>query len=1014
MKVVLYHISDLHIEKESDIRVAHIKRMADVLNELRPLDKVILIVSGDIAYAGKREQYDAAYHMFGTLIKEIKDKFHLRWVDICIVPGNHDVDYDMGDEGHAAIQQKVRNGVTEIMIEDELEKQRNYLNYAKGNHCLDENDKLCCIDTVHCGSKEIKICMLNTALFSTLDEDKGLHYIPKNVMEKMREALDSDINITVLHHAHHWMHESIKNEFEDVLYQYNNIVLCGHEHDIESKVIKKNGWKVIYLTGGELCNRGNWSDSEFYVNVIDTEKMTMNSLQYIWNRKRRIYNKRKEEKYSLKDMNTKKIFEMDEEFNSWLYSDQVNSISNNMFDYYVFPDLERIREYSSVESEFVKETEDFVNTVIDKKRVVVIGGDSSGKTSLLKKLFIELNNIGYYCLYCDSVLLRNLSLKKLPLTVFRNNYVDIGGSYDEFMQIPKEKKVFLLDNINDIDKTQILSILAYLKEFFGVIVYTAKEIIEFDLAERVKQTAELEDYTRYKLLPMYMKKRKVLISKIVGILDNSADIENMSNNIAGMLKSQRKFYSMNPSFIIQYTDFYLKNFKDAFATDGNIFSKVFENNIINKVRPVAKRLTVDKILILLDKIAYWCYKEQKSEIAQECICSIIDQYNERHGDEVEYVSLITACRESKILKTSGGENRYRFADKNILSYFIAREIIRLWNDKLDDTDLKNLIKYIRYGINSNIILFITYLTDNLYLIRNILDSTIQYMKDWSAFDIVNVNIPYLALLNGTISLDAPTQQDREKSEEKEKQEDKDEIKQYEDSQLIVKDYFDSDIDQCEELCNQLIRSMSLLDIASKCLPGFEHRMEKEDKEKALHIIFNLPAKIFYVWAAQVEEDKKELVEFLLEEYRTAFLDPRDWDKVNEDDMMRYLQMESLSLFLDLLSIPVGNAAKDYTIRYLSNYSENKGLLYQIQMLMAYGKLDMVPEFETYLKSIDSNFKKCIPDYMKRRVLRHYLVTSKRISNEKLQQLVSKYFHVNRPNKVYRDILISRERNERKQ
>ena len=297
---------------------------------------------------------------------------------------------------------------------------------------------------------------------------------------------------------------------------------------------------------------------------------------------------------------------------------------------------------------------------------------------------------------------------------------------------------------------------------------------------------------------------------------------------------------MNPSFIIQFVEFYLQNFKDAFATDGNVFSKVFENNIINKIRPVAKKLTVDKIMILLDEMAYWCYKNQNSEIDQENISQILAKYNKEHDDEVEYLYFVNACLESKILKNIGAGIHYRFSDKNILSYFIAREIIRIWNDDLDDTDMKNLIKYIRYGINSNIILFVTYLTDNLYLVRNIIESTIRYMENWPSIDIVDVNVGYLKSLNGKLELEAPTKQERKKNEDQEEQEDKEDIKEYEDSQIVVKDYFDTQVDDCEHLINQIIRSMTLLEITSKCLPGFEHRMKKEDKDNILDIIFNLP------------------------------------------------------------------------------------------------------------------------------------------------------------------------------
>lgn len=1012
MRVVIYHISDLHIEREQNIKVPNIKKMTDVLNGIGGFDAILIIVSGDIAFSGKHEQYDVAYHMFGALITAIRRQFTEK-VYMLAVPGNHDVDLS-NDEGHKVIQDKIRSGITAEMVECELEKQRNYFNYAKGIRCIDDNEQLCCIKEYAFGGKTINICLINTAIFSTLDEDKGLHYIPEAVMKKMEEELNADINITVLHHSHHWMNDIVKNDFENILIQKNNLIICGHEHGLDSSEIYKGDSKVIYLTGGELCNRGNWNNSQFYLDIIDTDAMTLDSISYKWNVSKKLYTRNNRETYNLLNMSPITEFKLEEEFEKNLYIDSVNTISDSVFDYYVFPDLELIRDYSNTEREVVSLSEKFLEIVSDRKRVAVIGNENAGKTLLLKNLYINLSKNKYCCLYCEADTLQQVKWSNALLTLFRKNYIDQDGSFDKFMQIPQNQRVILIDDIHNIDKNQIYTLLRWAEDYFGIIVYATKELIELDLTERVKQSVELEIYSRYKILPIYKSKRELLISKVVNVKEEGKDNKDLCEKIAYAIKAQRKMYAMNPSFIIQFVEFYLQNFKDAFATDGNVFSKVFENNIINKIRPVAKKLTVDKILILLDMIAYWCYKEQNSEIDQESISHIITDYNKDHDDEVEYLNFVNACIQSKILKKVDVGVGYRFVDKNVLSYFIAREIIRIWNDNLDDTDMKNLIKYIRYGINSTIVLFITYLTDNLYLIRNIIDSTIEYMRDWPSIDIKNMNIPYLKSFNGNITVKAPTQEEREKIAENEEQEDKEEIKKYEDSQIIVKDFFDSKIDDCEKLINQIIRSMTLLDIVSKCLPGFEHRMKKEDKEKVLYIIFNLPGKIFYEWANQVEKEKEELIQYLLDEYRAVYLNPRDWNKVNAEDMLGYLRRESLSLLLELLNIPMINAAKDYTIRYLAKYANQEEMLFQIQMLMAYGKLDMVVEFQNQLYKMDDNFKKCIPDYMKKIVVRRFLITSKKISSNQLHKMISTYFPTKGPNSIHRDILISREKNGKKQ
>ena len=44
MKIVIYHISDLHIEKEEDGKVNNVYKMADVLNSIGDFEIVFIIV----------------------------------------------------------------------------------------------------------------------------------------------------------------------------------------------------------------------------------------------------------------------------------------------------------------------------------------------------------------------------------------------------------------------------------------------------------------------------------------------------------------------------------------------------------------------------------------------------------------------------------------------------------------------------------------------------------------------------------------------------------------------------------------------------------------------------------------------------------------------------------------------------------------------------------------------------------------------------------------------------------
>lgn len=1007
MKILILHLSDIHIRDSKDINNENIFAIANALEEVKPFSKVWLFVSGDIAFSGEKKQYDAANEMIKNIIKTIKQKYNIKWVELFVVPGNHDMNLS-DDIGHNEIQKKIRLGITEKDIQDELLKLRNFMDFSNTLSCLNNSSPISYIKTLEEDGTEFKICMVNSAIFSTKDEDKGLHYISQDEIEKIdKELVDGRFNIVVQHHAHHWMNDSVKSKFEKVLFSRCDIFICGHEHDIETEYIEKNGYSILYLTGGELANEGNWKSSEFDVYVIDTTCTEITTTVFRWDNRKKLYKNEKQRKYNTNISNMNHRIELDEEFKHWLYSDEDNEIYKNAFDYYVFPDLEQLIEYSTTERIVYSDENDFMAMVEKQKKVSIIGADGSGRTFLLKYLFEKMNRKGYCCIYCNSYELKNVSFSKMIRKMFRNCYVDDDGNFDQFLQFEKKRRVLLLDNVSDIQKDQIRSLIKEFENVFDIIVYTGNLEIEVDLAERIKQNAEMENYTRLKILPMYMKKRKILIEKILNLESERCDQE-LVNNIADAIKAQRKMYSMNASFVIQFTKFYLKNFKDSYSLEGNVFSKVFESNLVNRFNGLKKGLTIDKVMVLFDDIAYWCFKNEENDISQGQICDIIEKYNNIQGDNVSAVDIINAGEKAKILRLVNGNN-YRFSEKNALSYFIARKIIRKWNDELDDSDLKYLIKYVKYGINANIVLFITYLTDNMYLIRNFIEATIDYSKDWDIFDVKKINISYLNEMTGKIHIETPTQKDRQKEKEREQKEDKKEIEEYEEEKIEVRDYFEIDVHDSEEKINQIIRSISLLDIVSKCLPSFEHRLTKDDKERIANIIFDLPGKIFYIWANMVDENKEDILEYLLSEYKMIYVKPRNWNNVKPKDMLIYLQVESILFLMDLMNLPIKNSAKDYTIGYLEKYCKEKKILNILQILMAYDKLDDVNKFEKYLMINDDALGDCIPDYMKRNVLRHFLITSKKISKERIQRLASIYFK----NKTYNKIMISRERNKHK-
>jgi 3',5'-cyclic AMP phosphodiesterase CpdA len=91
----ILHISDLHIRVDNNfdrsvVLDPLIKRIGDDLKDPKSsLKPEIIVVTGDIAYSGQKDEYTLAKILFDDLLK----KLEISNDRLFIVPGNHDVDF---------------------------------------------------------------------------------------------------------------------------------------------------------------------------------------------------------------------------------------------------------------------------------------------------------------------------------------------------------------------------------------------------------------------------------------------------------------------------------------------------------------------------------------------------------------------------------------------------------------------------------------------------------------------------------------------------------------------------------------------------------------------------------------------------------------------------------------------------------------------------------------------------------------------------------------------------------
>ena len=994
MKIMFIHLSDMHIKDKNGINRFQIGKIADALAGIGQVDSAVVIVSGDIAFSGKYTEYSFAGKCINSVIYEYKIRSgFMGYIPLLCVPGNHDNDYSKIDEMIDSKRlQSIRNeNKYDSFIPSQLKMQEAFFAYAaNGAHCDWSGDKQLRRLVYDFLGYKIEVNLLNSGIFSCLEEDKGLHYISQSAINSYNEPSGADFVVTIMHHAPEWFTDSIKHQIEDSIYEKSSLVFLGHEHYIENKKVSyESAPYALIQAGGILCNNDDWQNSSFFAGVLDTETYTYIQYKFNWNTHQKQYEQllKQDIHIASKPSIEKKLSITDAFMQSFVHDIKHEHLSKDFRDYFVFPRIQEQNPEGELQHEFVTE-EAFVSEINDKKRILICSGYNSGKTTLLKSLFLYYWDHGYYPLFCSIENVHGTNTERMIRLSFEDIYGSNQSDYIRYQQYPKMKKVVIVDDLDLIPKKSFDLFLHELRERFENIILATKKVFDFDLIDRAKSILDIGDSVyHYSILPFYSDKREELIRKVVTIkADDPLAIEKTTKLLTTSITLQRRSIILDPDFIINYAEYFCNNVGEVSNSDSSVFSKVFEANITNALSPFCDaNMSVDKLYVVIGRIAFFIHFNKAYPIRDSAIADVIKDYNDKYGETVSVKRAIDSICRSKIMIEEimeSGETVYRFSTRNYLAYFVAREVNRLYNIDRNESNLRHLLQYACFGINADILLFISYITDNIQVLRAMLDMAVELTKEWEEFDFVN-NIPQYLRASKYEEVLPPEKEEYKHEKEAEIEAEK---KQYE--LMKVSNIYDYTEERAEELSNQLIRACSLLMIVAKCLPGFGHNMLRQDKENFVRMIYVLPNKIFGKWASITDQAIGELIDYLCTQGHDYY---RRHSSTSNDEVLRALQTASLSLLLDLYNMAAYHSSRENTQAYLSGFDYSDKSTYGLEHLMMVERVRQTGIFTREALEMDEIKGPSMLKVAIAYIVRHAMVFIPDFEPSQMDQLSSKFF-----------------------
>lgn len=262
MPISFIHLSDIHFGQEKgskiiihdDVKNRLIEDAVELVSKYADGCATGIIITGDIAYSGKSEEYKCAAKWLDRLAAAI----NCNKTSVQIVPGNHDIDRERISVGCKLMLKEIATrGETALdeILERETDREnfyhrfKCYRTFAEGYNCpLDSAGGIAsdrCFELAP--NRSLRFIGLNSALICSGNDKKGRlllgarqHVLPRNAGEEL---------VVLCHHPLDWLQDSTNSR--NYIRSRARVFISGHEHNPSVRVEARNGKnELVMLSAG--------------------------------------------------------------------------------------------------------------------------------------------------------------------------------------------------------------------------------------------------------------------------------------------------------------------------------------------------------------------------------------------------------------------------------------------------------------------------------------------------------------------------------------------------------------------------------------------------------------------------------------------------------------------------------------------------------------------------------------------------------------------------------------------
>jgi hypothetical protein len=758
--MLLLHLSDIHIKKTHNPILDRTPRIVDAIKNIDPdTTHCAVAISGDVAFSGSEDEYLLALNFIDELKSALEAGFdHKVAAHVVVIPGNHDCNFAGHSPARAKFIEAISrdNGLADTpeMMQACLGVQSNFFYFAQSvnrelwrnnPYDVEARQRLFYEYRLEAGGFEVLYHCYNTAWLSQLGEKQGQLMFPLSLMPDSKPS--ANILVTLFHHPYGWLESNNARAFRKNVEKYSDLILTGHEHDhTYSKRYGPTGEFNQYIEGGALQDSSDDNSSSFNVVLLDLSNQRQKFFHFLWEGS--FYDTAKVpvgwEPFQGNRLRLKRDFELTHAFQEQLLDAGVyfshRGVPNvKLSDIYVYPELRKYTDQGKIDESI--ESEDCLTSLLAYEKMLILGQEQSGKTALAKRIFSELLDRNYVPIYISGAAVNGAKEDYLDgiIEVCIQEQYDLDA-VEKYRQLDRSRKAVILDDLHLVDlnlKGKNVLIAELLKRFGRVIVLSDSMRAQLEEAlSRENGNYAFWELKRLEITEFGYYLREVLINKWFGLGESLVDDEFA---IARKLETARRtvdavvgknFVPSLPIYILSV----LQMLETATpvnteASDYGYYYEVFIRQALARTG-VFTGVSPGTRTNYLSYLAMHFFNNRLRRIEIDEFREVHKEFERIYNIDLDFSEMRDVLCQARILENRGSCYDFRY---NYIYYYFVASFLR---DHLTDVTTRGIVTSLAKRLYneeySNILLFLSHLSKDPFIIQEIVRNAALLFQDIEA------------------------------------------------------------------------------------------------------------------------------------------------------------------------------------------------------------------------------------------------------------------------------------------